>query len=70
MGCHKPICQECSTPWEGIHHCVACLAERRAEGGRRGSAAGWIAVVTAVAVLSAASVYLMVVFGVLLAGIA
>ena len=36
--CRKPICQSCSTLWEGIHHCTACLAQRRAAVGHRGTA--------------------------------
>ncbi|HYN21035.1 MAG TPA: hypothetical protein VE078_08750 [Thermoanaerobaculia bacterium] len=38
VACRKPICQACSTLWEGIHHCTACLAQRRAAVGRRGTA--------------------------------
>ena len=37
VACRKPICQACSTLWEGIHHCTACLAQRRAAVGRRGT---------------------------------
>lgn len=37
VSCRKPVCQACSTLWEGIHHCTACLAQRRAAVGRRGT---------------------------------
>lgn len=30
VDCRRPICQACSTLWEGIHCCVDCLARRRA----------------------------------------
>lgn len=30
VSCRKPICQSCSTLWEGMHHCASCLAGRRA----------------------------------------
>jgi len=30
VDCHKPICQSCSTLWEGLHLCVGCLAKKRA----------------------------------------
>ena len=29
MSCRKTVCQECATEWDGINHCVACLASRR-----------------------------------------
>ena len=37
VSCRKPICQACSTLWEGMHHCTACLALRRATVGRSGT---------------------------------
>jgi hypothetical protein len=38
VSCRKPICQSCSTLWEGMHHCTACLAERRTTVVSRGAA--------------------------------
>ncbi len=35
VDCRKPLCQGCSTLWEGIHCCVDCLAKRRATAGER-----------------------------------
>lgn len=35
VSCRKPICQSCSTLWEGIHCCVDCLAQRRAAIGEK-----------------------------------
>jgi hypothetical protein len=29
MSCHKGVCQECATTWDGINYCTKCLAERR-----------------------------------------
>ena len=37
VSCREPICPSCSTLWEGMHHCVDCLAERRAAVARRGT---------------------------------
>jgi hypothetical protein len=39
VSCRKPICQACSTLWEGMHHCTACLALRRATVSRSGTGA-------------------------------
>lgn len=38
VDCRRPVCQACSTLWEGIHCCVDCLAKRRAAVGERGNA--------------------------------
>ncbi len=38
VDCRKPICQSCSTLWEGLHLCVECLAKRRSTVGERGQA--------------------------------
>lgn len=38
VDCRKPICQSCSTLWEGLHLCVECLAKRRSAVGERGLA--------------------------------
>lgn len=37
VSCRKPVCQSCSTLWEGMHHCTACLALRRATASQRGT---------------------------------
>ena len=37
VSCGKPVCAACSTTWEGMHHCIACLAARRAAAGDRGA---------------------------------
>ncbi|MDY0061414.1 MAG: hypothetical protein RBU45_16515 [Myxococcota bacterium] len=29
VSCRKAVCAECATQWDGLHHCVACLARRR-----------------------------------------
>jgi hypothetical protein len=38
VSCRKPICQACSTTWEGMHHCASCLTLRRATVGPRSTA--------------------------------
>lgn len=56
VSCRKPLCQSCSTTWEGLHLCVACLAERRADAGRQSVA--WRALgvgLLALALLAAAT---------------
>jgi len=37
VSCGKPVCAACSTRWEGMHHCISCLAARRAAAGERGA---------------------------------
>lgn len=37
VSCRRPLCQSCSTLWEGIHLCVSCLAERRRAATRSGA---------------------------------
>jgi len=37
MSCHKGVCQECATTWDGIHYCAPCLALRRRSSGPRSS---------------------------------
>jgi hypothetical protein len=38
VDCRRPLCQGCSTLWEGIHCCVDCLAKRRGTAAERGGA--------------------------------
>lgn len=38
VSCRKPVCQSCSTLWEGMHHCAACLAGRRGAAAQGGAA--------------------------------
>jgi hypothetical protein len=37
VSCGKPVCAACSTRWEGMHHCISCLAARRAAASDRGA---------------------------------
>ena len=39
VSCQRPLCQSCSTLWDGMHHCATCLAQRRAAVVERGT--GW-----------------------------
>jgi hypothetical protein len=53
MSCHKGVCQECATTWDGINYCTRCLAERRkAEAPRRGWPGIVLVAVAAAALLS------------------
>jgi hypothetical protein len=44
MACTKMLCQECTTQWEGIWHCAACLAAKRDARVERSPALAWIGV--------------------------
>jgi len=56
VSCRKPLCQSCSTTWEGLHLCVSCLAERRAAAGGHGDALRAVGVgLLALALLAAAT---------------
>jgi hypothetical protein len=35
VSCGKAVCAACSTRWEGMHHCISCLAARRQAAGQR-----------------------------------
>lgn len=69
MSCRRTLCQECATQWDGIWHCVQCLAAKRTSASARSSAGGWIAVSAATLILLYVSTRLMVWTGVLIAGI-
>lgn len=57
VDCRRPICQACSTQWEGIHCCVDCLAKRRSAVTARGGTLRFAALVLgALALLSGATV--------------
>ncbi|HWM90864.1 MAG TPA: hypothetical protein VN493_08865 [Thermoanaerobaculia bacterium] len=58
VSCRKPICQSCSTLWEGMHHCTACLAQRRTATGQRSAALRTIAVALLTLALLAGSTVL------------
>lgn len=60
MTCHKDVCGECATEWDGINYCVTCLAARRRAERRRSPLLGAVIVAAAAALLGALSVELMV----------
>lgn len=68
VGCHKTICAECATAWDGIHYCALCLARRRAAEVAEGSIAAWTAWGGATLALFLAATYLMAWAGVLVLG--
>jgi hypothetical protein len=49
MSCHRAVCQECATTWDGINYCAACLARRRQAAGPRSSFLGLLVVLGAAA---------------------
>jgi hypothetical protein len=69
MACRRVVCRECATPWDGIHYCVDCLAQRRRAAEGRTSWAAFGLVALAGLGLFAATVRLMVWAGVTLAGL-
>lgn len=69
MSCHKAVCQECATTWDGIHYCAACLTERRRARPRRADWLSLVAVVGAGALIFWTLTRLMVWAGVLVAGL-
>ncbi len=70
MACGKVVCRECATEWDGINHCVACLAARRQADRAPSSVIAWIGVVLAIGALLFTSVLAMVWAGSLVAGMA
>ncbi|HLA77947.1 MAG TPA: hypothetical protein VJU18_10250 [Vicinamibacteria bacterium] len=69
MACRKVVCRECATEWDGINHCVTCLAARRHGVRTRSSSFVWVSVLLASGLLFLATIRLMVWTGVFLAGL-
>jgi hypothetical protein len=65
MSCHRAVCQECATTWEGINYCAPCLALRRRSTSEGTPWAGWLLVLGAAAGLFWVVTRLMVWAGVL-----
>ena len=42
MSCHRGVCHECATTWDGINYCTTCLAAKRSASGEHFS---WISAV-------------------------
>jgi len=68
VSCRKSICQSCSTLWEGMHHCVDCLAARRAAKVSRGAVAASLALALLAGGLLFAATHLRAVIWSLVAG--
>jgi hypothetical protein len=49
MSCHRAVCLECATTWDGINYCAVCLGRRRQAAGPRTSWLGLAIVVGAAA---------------------
>ena len=64
MACGRVLCQECTTTWEGINHCAACLAARGRRATRGTSVVAVAAWLFVVAFLLVAAVELGLVTGV------
>lgn len=69
VDCRRPICQACSTLWEGIHCCVDCLAKRRAGVPERSSALRLAALTLGTLALLAIATILRSWIGAVMAGI-
>ncbi len=69
MTCRNAVCQSCSTQWDGINYCTACLAARRdaSRGGR--AIAGWFTLTAGTLAAVWLSVRAMVWAGALIAGL-
>ncbi len=65
MSCHRAVCQECATTWEGINYCAPCLSRRRRSTRTGTPWAGWLLVLGAAAGLFWVVTRLMVWAGVL-----
>lgn len=68
MSCRKRMCQECTTQWEGINYCRACVGKLAAVPVRRASALRFILMIAFALAMAVALVRLFVGFGVYLAG--
>ncbi|HEY0781566.1 MAG TPA: B-box zinc finger protein [Thermoanaerobaculia bacterium] len=68
VSCRESICQSCSTLWEGMHHCVDCLAARRAAKVARGAVAASLVLLLISAGLLFAATHLRAVILALVAG--
>lgn len=69
MSCRSTLCQECATQWDGVWHCVQCLAAKRSAVPAKSGAGGWIAVTIATLILLYAGSRVLVWTGVLIAGL-
>jgi hypothetical protein len=64
MSCHKGVCHECATTWDGINYCTRCLAEQRRSAAPRASWPGIVLVALLAAALLSVVPPLMVWSGV------
>jgi hypothetical protein len=67
--CGRPICASCSTRWEGMHHCVGCLAARRAATRETGAVARAVLLVVLTLGLAAVLTLVRAIAGAALAGL-
>lgn len=68
MSCRTRMCQECTTQWEGINYCRACVGKLAAKPVRRSSAVRFILMMTFSIAMALALARLLVGLGVYLAG--
>ena len=69
MDCHKVLCAECVTEWDGINYCARCLARRGRRLRSRRSWPGLLLILAVCAGLFWISTRLMVWSGVLAASL-
>ncbi len=68
MSCRKLLCQECTTQWEGINYCRACLGTLAAAPAKRARPVGAAVMILFTMATAVALVRLAVGIGVYLAG--
>ncbi len=68
MSCRKLLCQECTTQWEGINYCRACVGKLAAKPVKRTRPAAAIAMTVLTIAMALALMRLAVGLGVALAG--
>jgi hypothetical protein len=69
MSCRKALCQECTTQWEGINYCRACVTALATVPVKRARPFGGIIMVLLSAAMIFALVRAAVAMGVFLAGL-
>lgn len=67
VSCGKAVCAACSTRWDGMHHCISCLAARRQASGQRAAVVRAIATALLAAIAAAGVTFLRAYAGAALA---
>ncbi len=67
MKCHKTVCVECATLWDGINYCVNCLKSTREATREKSSFVAWVVMLLSIVALFTIGSYVMVWAGTLIA---